>query len=132
MSQFKLEIVTPERKFFEGEVEMVITKSITGDLAILKDHIPLVTPLDISIITLKIDENTSKQASISAGYMEVSKEGTTIIVDSAEWPDEIDLDRVAKARERAEKRIQNKEENTDVTRAELALKRSINRLHLKE
>lgn len=132
MSQFKLEIVTPERKFFEGEVEMVVTKSVTGDLAILKNHIPLVTPLDISITTLKIDENTTKRACISSGYMEVSKEGTTIIVDSAEWPDEIDLERAKKARERAEKRIESKDDNTDVSRAELALKRSINRINSKE
>lgn len=128
MSQYKLEIVTPERKFFEGEVEMLVARSIAGDIAILGNHIPLVTPLEISILKLKIGGKT-KKAAISSGYMEVSKGKTTIIVDAAEWPDEIDLERAKKARERAEKRL--KETNTDLARAEMALRRAVNRIETK-
>lgn len=126
MSQFNLEIVTPERKLFEGEVEMVIARSVTGDIAVLKNHVPLVTPLEISLLTIKTNGDTRK-ASISSGYMEVTKDKTTIIVDAAEWPDEIDLERAKKARERAEKRLKAAAD-TDVGRAEMALRRAINRI----
>lgn len=131
MSKFNLEIVTPERKFFEGEVEMVVARSVTGDIAILNNHVPLVTPLEISIIKLKINGET-KEASISSGYMEVTKDKTTIIVDAAEWPDEIDLERAKKARERAEKRLKSEKDASDVARAEMALRRAINRIEVKK
>jgi F-type H+-transporting ATPase subunit epsilon len=131
LSKFNLEIVTPERKFFEGEVDMVIARSVTGDIAILNNHVPLVTPLEISIIKLKIDGDT-KKASISSGYMEVTKGKTTIIVDAAEWPDEIDLERAKKARERAEKRLKSEKDASDVSRAEMALRRAINRIETKD
>ena len=45
MAQFKLEIVTPNRKFLEEDIEMLVVKTIDGDLAVLANHIPLVTPL---------------------------------------------------------------------------------------
>lgn len=129
MSQFLLEIITPERKFFKGDVERLVARSISGDIAILANHIPLVTPLDISVIKIKSGGEELK-AAISSGYMEVSKDKTTIIVDAAEWPDEIDLSRAEKAKERAEQRLKAAE-SADVGRAELALKRAINRISAK-
>lgn len=130
MSKFNLEIVTPERKFFEGEVDMVVVRGITGDMAILNNHVPLVTPLDISVVKMKID-GVEKRAAISSGYMEVARGKTTIVVDAAEWPDEIDLERAKRARERAEKRLKS-EKDADVARAELALRRAVNRINSRE
>lgn len=130
MSQFLLEIITPERKFFEGEVDRIIARSISGDVAILANHIPLVTPLEISILKIK-SGNEELKAAISSGYMEVSKEKTTIIVDAAEWPDEIDLERAEAAKQRAEERLRSGQD-TDVARAEFALSRAINRISAKK
>ncbi|AFS77286.1 F-ATPase, F1 complex, subunit epsilon AtpC [Gottschalkia acidurici 9a] len=130
MSQFKLEIVTPDRKFLEADVSMLVARTIDGDMAILKNHIPLVTPLDIGIIKMNYEDGTSKKASIAGGYMEVTKEKTTIVTESAEWPEEIDRRRAEEAKKRAEERISKKNKDTDVLRAELALKRAINRIRL--
>ncbi|MDO5708301.1 MAG: F0F1 ATP synthase subunit epsilon [Andreesenia angusta] len=130
MSQFLLEIITPERKFFEGDVERVVARSISGDIAILANHIPLVTPLEISILKIKAG-NEELKAAISSGYMEVSKEKTTLIVDAAEWPDDIDLERAEAARQRAEERLRSGKD-TDVARAEMALNRAINRISAKQ
>jgi F-type H+-transporting ATPase subunit epsilon len=122
-----LEIVTPERLFFNDEVEMVIARGVEGDVGILKGHEPFVTPLQIGTIKIKID-GQFKLAAISQGYMQVTKEKVVILVDTAEWPEEIDVDRAEKARERAEKRLQQKTADLDILRAEIALKKAAARL----
>lgn len=130
MAQFMLEIVTPDRKFFEEEVDMVIIKGIEGDLGILKGHTPLVTPLDIGRIKIKQGGNF-KVAAIAGGYIEVTKEKATIISDAAEWPEEIDVERAEEAKHRAEERLKRRD-NVDVARAEIALKKAVNRIKIAE
>lgn len=130
MSQFKLEIVTPDRKFLDEDVQMLVTRTIEGDMAILKDHIPLVTPLDIGVLKIKDASGKEKKATIAGGYMEVTKNKTTIVTESAEWPEEIDKKRAEEAKKRAEERLKSKAENIDRIRAELALKRALNRLSI--
>ncbi len=104
MSQFTLEIVTPDRKFFEDEVEMVIVRGIGGDIGILKNHTPMVTPLSIGKIRIKKDGEI-KEAAIAGGYIEITKDKTTVITDAAEWPEEIDVRRAEEAKKRAEQRL---------------------------
>ena len=128
MAQFNLEIVTPSRKFFDEDIEMLVVRTIDGDIAILKNHIPMVTPLAIGILKLNLSDDTHKIATICGGYMEVTKEKTTIVTDSAEWPGEIDKERAEEAKKRAEARLKKGGDGTDVARAELALKRALNRL----
>ena len=128
MAQFKLEVVTPNRRFLDEEVEMLVVRTIDGDLAVLKDHIPLVTPLAIGVLKLNYPDGSFKMATICGGYMEVTKEKTTIVTDSAEWPEEIDRQRAEAAKKRAEDRLKKQPEGLDVARAELALKRALNRI----
>jgi len=130
MAGFMLEIVTPDRKFFEEEVDMVIVRGIEGDLGILRGHAPLVTPLDIGKIRIKKDGKT-RIAAIAGGYIEVGREKTTIIADAAEWPEEIDVERAKEAKQRAEERLKRRD-NIDVARAEIALRKAINRLKVAE
>lgn len=128
-STFMLEIVTPNRKFFEEEVEMVIARGTEGDIGIMKNHTPLVTPLDIGRI--KIKQNGSyKEAAVANGYVEIRKERTTIIADSAEWPEEIDIERAEESKKRAEERLNKKKDNMDLLRAEVALRKAINRIDI--
>lgn len=128
---FQLEIVTPERQFFSDEVEMVIVKGIEGDLAILENRAPLITPLTIGLIKIfEKKDGEERVAAIVDGYVTVTKEKTTVITDSAEWPEEIDEARAKEAKARAEKRLKEKESSgVDTARAEIALKRAINRLN---
>ncbi|KGG80670.1 ATP synthase F1 subunit epsilon [Caloranaerobacter azorensis H53214] len=129
MSQFTLEIVTPDRKFFEDEVEMVIVRGIGGDIGILKNHTPMVTPLSIGKIRIKKDGEI-KEAAIAGGYIEITKDKTTVITDAAEWPEEIDVRRAEEAKKRAEQRLKSGKGEIDVVRAQIALKKALNRLEL--
>ncbi len=125
---FKLEIVTPERVFFSDEVDMVILRGIDGDFAILKNRAPIITPLATGKIRIKKD-GVERVASISEGYVSVTREKTTVITDSAEWPEEIDVERAKESKERAERRLSQRE-GIDILRAEASLRRAINRLEV--
>lgn len=129
MSTFHLEIVTPDRLFFSEEVDSVIVRGIAGDLAILKGRAPMTTPLKIGKVRIFKGEEEIIAAVVD-GYISVVNNKTTIVTEAAEWPHEIDIERANEAKERAETRINNKSDNIDIARAELALKRAINRLEV--
>ena len=86
-SQFALEIVTPEKVFYNDEVEMVIMRTTKGDRAILKDHIPFVAGLVEGQLRVKKD-GKFREGKISGGFITVNKEKTTILIEAASWDDE--------------------------------------------
>lgn len=127
-----LEIVTPERKIYGQEVNMVIAKGIDGELGILPNHIPMVTPLRIAKVTAKVEGQKDQVFAVHGGFMEVRKDKVVILAESAEIPEEIDLDRAAGARGRAEERLKAaKQEKIDYHRAERALARAMLRMDIK-
>lgn len=127
MSTFLLEIVTPERKVYGQEVNMIIARGVEGELGILPHHIPLVTPLEIGPLRIKKDGATETIA-VSGGFMEVRRNKVVILAETAEFPSEIDLERALAAQQRAERRLQAKRDDIDHRRAELALQRALNRM----
>lgn len=124
---FKLDIVTPSRLFFSEDVSMVIVRGIEGDLAILKGRAPITTPLKIGKIRI-MQDGVERVAAVVDGYISVMDNKATIVTEAAEWPGEIDIQRAEQAKIRAEQRMREAKEPIDVDRAELALKRAINRL----
>jgi F-type H+-transporting ATPase subunit epsilon len=129
VSTFLLEIVTPERKVYAEEANMLIAKGVEGELGILPNHIPLVTPLKIAPITVKKQGAKDVLIAVNGGFMEVRKDKVVILAESAVLPEQIDVDRAKAARERAQKRLADaKQANVDFKRAELALQRATNRI----
>ncbi|MCY9666854.1 F0F1 ATP synthase subunit epsilon [Paenibacillus alginolyticus] len=129
MSTFLLEIVTPERKVYAEQVNMVSVKGVGGELGILPNHIPLVTPLKIAPISVKKQGSKDEIIAVNGGFMEVRKDKVVILAESAELPEQIDIDRAKAAKERAEKRlVETKQDNVDFKRAEAALQRALNRI----
>lgn len=128
MKTIKVSVVTPDGPVYESDVEMVSTKALSGELGILPGHIPMVAPLQIGAVRLISGGNTEYVA-VSGGLLEVRPEQVTILAQAAEVSDNIDVDRALRAKERAENLLhQQKQENIDFKRAELALKRAMNRL----
>ncbi|MGB8956115.1 MAG: F0F1 ATP synthase subunit epsilon, partial [Tumebacillaceae bacterium] len=121
MNKMPVEIVTPERKVYENEVNMIIARGGDGDLGIMAGHVPVVTTLKVSQLRLKTDQGDQVIA-VSGGFLEVKPEKVTVLAESAELPEEIDVDRAARAKERAERRLNEKgNDNLDTARAEMAL-----------
>ncbi|CAM3344346.1 F0F1 ATP synthase subunit epsilon [Paenibacillus lupini] len=131
MSTFLVEIVTPERKVYAETANMVSVKGIAGELGILPNHIPLVTPLRIAPISIKRDGKVDVLA-VGGGFIEVRKDKVVILAESAELASEIDVDRAQAAKQRAEERLAAKRDEVDFKRAELALQRASNRINVTE
>ena len=129
MEKFEIEIVTPEKKFFKGEVESINLTTLNGKVQILANHIAYVTGLKPGIIKI-VENGKEKIASLSGGFIQFAENKGVILADAAEWPQEIDVERATQAKERAEKRLQNKKsEDVDIARAQLALSRALSRIN---
>lgn len=128
---FRLEIITPDRKFYEGEASMVEFTSTEGEMGVYKHHIPLTTVLAPGIVTITEAEG-KKEAAIHAGFVEILPEKVTFLAEIAEWPEEIDVNRAEAARARAEERLHNHTAEIDVARAEIALKKALVRIDIKQ
>lgn len=129
MSSMLLEIVTPERIVYEKSINMVVVKGVEGELGILPNHIPLVTPLQIGAVRVKLDEEEELVA-VSGGFMEVRNNKVVILAESAELPEDIDLERALAAKSRAEKRMAANRDEIDFRRAEIALQKALNRIEV--
>ncbi|MCM3239887.1 F0F1 ATP synthase subunit epsilon [Heyndrickxia oleronia] len=131
MKTLKVSIVTPDGPVYDSNVEMVSTKAQSGELGILPGHIPMVAPLQIGAVRLKNGNNTELVA-VSGGFLEVRPEQVTILAQSAEKEESIDIERAKEAKSRAESRIQSNQADIDKVRAELALRRAVNRINVYE
>ena len=118
----KLLVNTPERVFFNGEATFVELAT-----SVYPQHIPLTAVLVPCVLTIHQNDGI-KKAAVHGGIVEVLKDKVTILAEIAEWPDEIDVNRANEAKIRAERRLASKDSNLDVSRAEMALKRSLARL----
>ncbi len=123
-----IEIVTPERVVYSGEATMVIARGVEGELGILPNHTPLVTPLKIAPVRIKQEGDKETIIAVSGGFMEVRGQTVTILAEAAEQSDDIDTARAELAKQRAENRLNEKIPDLDVQRAEYALQRAIVRL----
>ncbi|MBN1217732.1 MAG: F0F1 ATP synthase subunit epsilon [Anaerolineae bacterium] len=125
----RLEIITVEGKVFEDNVSMVIAPGTDGVLGILARHTPLMTTLTYGELQIKTEEQPDQFFAIGGGFMEVRPYNVTILADSAERAEEIDVGRARAARERAETILtQTIDERRDFSRVEAALQRSRIRL----
>lgn len=129
MKTLTVSVVTPDGPVMEDSFEMVSCKAEFGELGILPGHIPLVAPLSISAVRLKRG-NDMERIAVSGGFLEVRPDKVTILAQSAETPTEIDVERAKESKTRAEQRLQSKQNDIDFQRAELALKRAMNRLDI--
>lgn len=124
---FKVKIITPDRIFFDGEADFLEFSTTAGDIGVYKNHVPTTTVLTPGAV--KIHNNgEEKIAAVHAGFAEILKEQVTLLAEIAEWPGEIDLVRAEAAKDRAEERIANKVEGTDIKRAEYALRKAMIRI----
>ena len=131
MPAFSLEIVTPERVAYSGQVTSLQAPGSEGSFGVLAGHIPLLTALQIGRLRFVEEEGNEVQMAISGGFVEVGREQVAVLAETAERIEEIDVERAESARQRAEERLAKArtEEEVDVARAQAALSRAINRLH---
>ena len=131
MKTITVNIVTPDGPVYDSEVSMVIAVTASGEMGVLPGHIPTVAPLGIGAVRLK-KENSTELVAVSGGFLEIRPEKVTILAQSAERATDIDVARAQESAKRAEALLQAKKDDVDFKRAELALKRAMNRINVYE
>jgi F-type H+-transporting ATPase subunit epsilon len=127
-----LEVVTAERLLLdEGGIDVVIAPAIDGEIAILPEHAPLITPLAPGEMRIRRGGEENSYF-VSGGFLEVLRDKVTVLADAAEHAEEIDVARADEARRRAQESLAHRHDQPDVAAAEAALRRSLIRLRVAE
>ena len=128
---FQLEIVTPEKVVVKDAAEEMQIPGKNGYLGILPGHAPLITEMAVGEITYRNNGNTHRLA-VAWGFAEVLSDKVTILAETAERPEEIDVKRAQEAKQRAEERLKSGSTETDYARAQDAVQRAEMRLQVAE
>ncbi len=131
MPKIKFEIVTAERVVYSDDVDIVIAPGVEGQLGILPHHAPLLTMLQPGELVVR-KEGEETAIFVSGGFLEVMQNRATVLADTAERVEEIDIERAEEARRRAEERLKLRPPDIDVARVDAALRRALVRIKVAE
>jgi F-type H+-transporting ATPase subunit epsilon len=98
----KLEIVTPEKRVLDAEVDSVTVPTASGEAGILPNHAPLVSALKPGVLAYSVKGSTDRVA-VSSGFVEVNNDKVAVLVDTAETAEEIDAASARGVRDAAER-----------------------------
>jgi len=126
--QFTLDIVTLKKVAFSEEINSVNAPGTEGYFSILVNHTPFVSSLKAGIIKVTRPNGEILTLSASGGFLMTDGKKVILLADAVERPEEIDVARAQRAKERAEKRLAERAPDIDIDRARAALLRAITRL----
>jgi len=129
---YPFEILTLQQLFLREEVRFVIAPGQEGVFEIMANHAPFVFALKPGVLRMRMPDGKDQYVAIGVGFLVVQKQRTTVMTRSAERPDEIDVSRAQRAKERAEQRLQTRAPDIDLARAQAALQRALARLKVAE
>ena len=132
MEKLHLEIITPDRVMVSEDVDMLEARGALGDFGVLPGHTTFLTtivPCEVRFMT----EGKTRQLSAGGGFAEVNDNGVTMLLDAAEFPEEVDLERAKRALQRAETALKEfSSEDKEYRVFEAALLRAIARISTAE
>jgi F-type H+-transporting ATPase subunit epsilon len=111
--KFPVEVLTPEGKAYEGEVEMLSTRTNTGSIGIRANHAPLMAILDPTELRLYEDESDPKRFAQGEGYLQVVNNSALVLVDEVMDPDSIDRSTIESRLKEAEQGLESAEEDSE-------------------
>ena len=120
----QVELVSPERILYSGEAEMVVCRTPDGEVGFLTGHAPFLGALGIGIVRIHLEGGQVERAAVHEGFVEVSESKVIILSDVAELPDQIDVERARRAREREEADLRERHDadlEADLRRAHVRL-----------
>ena len=129
---FTFEILTLQKLFLHEDVRFVIAPGQEGVFEIMANHAPFVFALKPGVLRMRMPDGKDQYVSTGVGFLVVQKERTTVMTRSAERPEDIDVARAERAKERAEQRLQTRTPDLDLARAQAALQRALARLKVAE
>lgn len=127
---FQLDIVTPTKTVYSGEVQSFTAPGVMGSFQVLFNHAPLLSSVGVGEVKVTETNGAKLHFATSGGFVEVKANKVILLAESAEQSTEIDIQRAEKSKSRAEERLAKKGKDIDAERAQVALARSLNRLKI--
>ena len=127
MATFRLEILTPDRRFFDDQIEMLIFTGSEGEIGVMAGPIPMAATIEAGPMRIKKDGEW-KEVFASEGFLSIIDGTARVLVQTAEWPEEIDRRRAEEAIVRANARIAHQRSRSDFFRARAAIARAMARI----
>ena len=128
--EFNLKITTCDRSFYSGPCESIVLPAIDGEHGVLADHEPMVTAI-VSGEWRFTANGKQNIIAVGQGFAEIKPEQVEVIVDTAEYPEEIDARRAEEAKIRAEEAMRQKQSILEYNHSQAALSRAMTRLKVK-
>ncbi len=128
----KIKIVTPEKIVYENEVYQVSIPTMSGEITVLPNHIPLVSVMKSGELRIK-DKSGEVHLAVSGGFVEVRGNNEIVLLsDYAERVEEIDVQRAEEARKRAEEQMKQAKnvEDVDFAKLQALMDRNMNRIRI--
>ena len=126
---FHLSVVTPERAFFDDEVEMVVLQAQDGELGVQPGHSPALVALKEGVTRI-LQDGAWRWFAASSGYASVLPDGVYAVLQTAEWPEEIDVNRAEREKEEAEEILRQKHSMQEYAMTRSMLARAMVRLRI--
>lgn len=131
MNKTKLKISTPNGIFYEGDVDMVTVKTTEGFIGLQFNRLPFISSIEISSLNITVDGSNKKIAAIGGGIVFAEKTYIDIFTDDIEWKEELSKSEIQRIIDEAHRKLQNEKlDNVEKHKNELALKRAMNKLTL--
>ncbi len=131
MADFVLEMFTPQKQFFMGEVSSFVCSSEDGELCVLSGHQPMLVALAPGEVRIKIGDEV-KNAYVSDGFMEVRPDHVMVFSHLCEWPEDIDEVKAKREIEKEKEQLRNAESLSEHRRNEVELQRMMAMLRVKK
>ncbi len=130
MDTFGLKIIASDKIFYEGRCRNLIIPAPDGQKGILPNHENMVIAVSVGIARLELEEGKWSEVAVGTGFAEIVNNRVTLLVDTAERPEDIDIRRAEEQRERAEERMRQKQSIQEYYHTQASLARAMNRLKL--
>lgn len=127
---FSLSVLTPEHTFYTGQVQMLTVEAIDGQICVLPEHAPTVLSVAEGELKLRDAEGQEKWAAASDGFLTVTQDEVVLMLQSAEWPEDIDRVRAEKAQRRANEALSQKQDRQSYLMNQAMLLRAMTRLRV--
>ena len=132
MNTFELEILTPERPFYEGPCVSLQVPISDGMLGIMAGHMPLTAAVMDGEVRMTLPDGSRRNCAVTRGLLDVSVENVRLICETALAPEEIDEERERRALEEAQLILREKQARRDYVQAQLTFARAMNNLKVKQ
>lgn len=129
---FHVSILTPEHEFYNGQIEMLDVSAIDGKLCVLADHAPTVVGLTEGELTLRDEKGITRWAAASDGFMTITQDETVVMLQSAEWPEDIDRMRAERSERKAREALLQQQDRQSYMMNQAMLLRAMTRLRVSD